>query len=79
MMCLVFVYKYALQKTAGHFMRQHFIPLVEFHLTEILGQISLQIIFDYLLASSTATATATVIPTMGLLPAPMRPIISVRQ
>ena len=30
----------------------------------------------YLLASSIATATATVIPTMGLLPAPMRPIIS---
>ena len=31
---------------------------------------------DYLLASSTATATATVAPTMGLLPMPMRPIIS---
>ena len=31
---------------------------------------------DYLLASSIATATATVIPTIGLLPAPMRPIIS---
>ena len=31
---------------------------------------------NYLLASSIATATATVIPTMGLLPAPMRPIIS---
>ncbi len=30
----------------------------------------------YLLASSTATAHATVIPTMGLLPAPIRPIIS---
>ena len=30
----------------------------------------------YLLASSIATATATVIPTMGLLPAPIRPIIS---
>ncbi len=41
---------------------------------------------DYLLASSIATATATchqnnlrLFPTMGLLPAPMRPIISVRQ
>ena len=34
---------------------------------------------SYLEASSIATATATVIPTMGLLPAPMRPIISVRQ
>ena len=33
---------------------------------------------DYLDASSIATATATVIPTMGLLPAPIRPIISVR-
>ena len=33
----------------------------------------------YLLASSIATATATVIPTMGLLPAPMRPIISLQQ
>ena len=31
---------------------------------------------NYLLASSIATATATVIPTIGLLPAPMRPIIS---
>ena len=29
-----------------------------------------------MLASSIATATATVIATMGLLPAPMRPIIS---
>ena len=31
---------------------------------------------DYFCASSTATATATVAPTMGLLPIPMRPIIS---
>ena len=30
----------------------------------------------YLADSSIATATATVIPTMGLLPAPIRPIIS---
>ena len=30
----------------------------------------------YLQASSIATATATVIPTMGLLPAPISPIIS---
>ena len=30
----------------------------------------------FLLASSMATATATVAPTMGLLPMPMRPIIS---
>ena len=30
---------------------------------------------NYLEASSTATAHATVIPTMGLLPAPIRPII----
>ena len=34
------------------------------------------LVSNYLLASSIATATATVIPTMGLLPAPMRPIIS---
>ena len=33
----------------------------------------------YLQASSIATATATVIPTMGLLPAPMSPIISTLQ
>ncbi len=33
-------------------------------------------ILNYLLASSIATATATVIPTMGLLPAPINPIIS---
>ena len=33
--------------------------------------------FNYLfIASSTATATATVIPTIGLLPAPISPIIS---
>ena len=31
---------------------------------------------DYLEASSIATATATVAPTMGLLPMPIRPIIS---
>ena len=31
---------------------------------------------NYLQASSTATATETVIPTMGLLPAPRKPIIS---
>ena len=31
---------------------------------------------DYFIASSTATAQATVIPTIGLLPAPIRPIIS---
>ena len=31
---------------------------------------------NYLQASSIATAQATVIPTIGLLPAPMRPIIS---
>jgi hypothetical protein len=30
----------------------------------------------FFIASSTATATATVIPTMGLLPAPIKPIIS---
>jgi len=30
-------------------------------------------------ASSIATATATVIPTMGLLPAPMSPIISLQK
>ena len=31
---------------------------------------------SYFCASSTATATATVAPTMGLLPMPIRPIIS---
>ena len=31
--------------------------------------------FVYLTASSTATATATVAPTMGLLPMPRKPII----
>ena len=31
---------------------------------------------NYFRASSTATATETVIPTMGLLPAPRKPIIS---
>jgi hypothetical protein len=30
----------------------------------------------FFIASSTATATETVIPTMGLLPAPRKPIIS---
>ena len=33
---------------------------------------------NYLLASSIATATGAVIPTMGLLPAPIKPIISMR-
>ena len=31
---------------------------------------------DYFLLSATATATATVAPTMGLLPMPRKPIIS---
>ena len=44
----------------------HFIRFANFICPQ--GQISLQIIFDYLPASSIATATATVIPTMGLLP-----------
>jgi hypothetical protein len=39
------------------------------------GQISLQTIDDYLLACSIATATATVAPTMGLLPAQIKHII----
>ena len=34
---------------------------------------------NYLEACSMATATATVMPTMGLLPAPMRPIISLQK
>lgn len=33
-------------------------------------------LFNYFIASSTATAQATVAPTIGLLPIPMRPIIS---
>ena len=36
-------------------------------------------VISYFIASSIATATATVIPTMGLLPAPIRPIISMRE
>ena len=43
----------------------------------LVGRISLQVICtaNYLLASSIATATATVIPTMGLLPAPRSNLI----
>ena len=33
-------------------------------------------VMNYFIASSTATAQATVAPTIGLLPMPMRPIIS---
>jgi hypothetical protein len=33
-------------------------------------------VISYFWDSSTATATETVIPTMGLLPAPRKPIIS---
>jgi len=33
-------------------------------------------LFVYFLLSATATATATVAPTMGLLPMPRKPIIS---
>jgi len=43
------------------------------------GQFTLIRCANYLLASSIATATATVIPTIGLLPAPMSPIISTLQ
>ena len=44
-----------------------------------LCYISLTIIvscIDYLIASSTATAQATVAPTIGLFPIPKKPIIS---
>ena len=42
----------------------------------VLSDRLLKLISNYLEASSIATATATVMPTMGLLPAPIRPIIS---
>jgi hypothetical protein len=35
--------------------------------------------FPYFLLSATATATATVAPTMGLLPMPKKPIISTEE
>lgn len=41
-----------------------------------LRQLFVIIGLNYLAASSMATATATVAPTMGLLPMPIRPIIS---
>ena len=41
-----------------------------------LGLSLLTLLAIYFAFSSIATATATVIPTMGLFPAPMRPIIS---
>jgi hypothetical protein len=45
--------------------------------SEVLkNQVKTLILRDYLDASSTATATATVAPTMGLLPIPISPIIS---
>ena len=51
---------------------KHFIRLSVFHLTDLSGKFhcSCRSGKSYLLASSMATATATVIPTMGLLPAP---------
>ena len=42
----------------------------------VLSDRLLKLISNYLEASSIATATATVMPTMGLLPAPIKPIIS---
>ena len=36
-------------------------------------------LFVYFLLSATATATATVAPTMGLLPMPRKPIISTEE
>ena len=55
-----------------------FHSLCEFHLPAA-NFIANNLLANYLLASSIATATATVIPTMGLLPAPMSPIISTHQ
>jgi len=43
-------------------------------LCENHSKITIFCVFSYLLASSTATATATVIPTMGLLPLTMEVI-----
>ena len=55
-------------------------------LEELLGDERVEIVsviipnhlhnLSYFIASSTATAHATVIPTIGLLPAPIRPIMS---
>ena len=61
--------------TAAPLWMRRFPYEIKKHTTEKFDGVSF---FDYLEASSIATATATVIPTMGLLPAPMRPIISVR-
>ncbi len=43
---------------------------------EVSEALKVLIYKDYFIASSTATAVATVAPTIGLLPIPIRPIIS---
>ena len=62
-----------------HRLKKYVPQVTLWHITYIRFKLrNLSFIANYLLASSIATATATVIPTMGLLPAPMRPIISTR-
>ena len=75
MMCLVFVYKMP-RISAGHFMLLAFHSTCRISFDRDTRANFIEIISNYFIASSTATATATVIPTMGLLPAPISPIIS---
>ena len=44
--------------------------------TSAKAEVTIVMKLNYFRDSSTATATETVIPTMGLLPAPRKPIIS---
>ena len=69
------------KNSEAHFMLCISCGFAAFHLPLVANFIANNLLANYLLAnyllaSSIATATATVIPTMGLLPAPMRPIIS---
>ena len=64
------------KNSEAHFMLCISCGFAAFHLPLVANFIANNLLANYLLASSIATATATVIPTMGLLPAPMSPIIS---
>ena len=60
------------------FLREDVLPFIMFALggNQNIFRLEIRILSYLLSASSTATATATVAPTMGLLPMPRKPIIS---
>lgn len=72
---LVFYKKYSAQKIWQTKRQKHPVPY-GIGCSGLFSKVLKNSLFPYFLLSATATATATVAPTMGLLPMPRKPIIS---